>query len=97
MKKGEITDVMAPKLCSLQLDSGERTEVEQHQLETVVPKKEGARVLVLAGPHKGARARLLKRSSQSAQAAIQLAEDFSVHKVGFDDISEYVGELGEDE
>ena len=43
------------------------------------------------------RAKLLKRSSETSQAAVQLTEDFSVHKLSFDQIAEFVGELGEEE
>ena len=43
------------------------------------------------------RAKLLKRSSESSQAAVQLTEDLSVHKLSFDQISDFVGELGEEE
>ena len=55
LKKGEVTDVMAPTLCSIVLDSGERIEARQPQLETVIPKKEGARLLIVAGELKGQR------------------------------------------
>jgi hypothetical protein len=51
----------------------------------------------LAGEHRGQRARLLKRNTETAAAAVQLTEDFSVLKVSFDDIAEFVGEAGEDE
>jgi hypothetical protein len=40
---------MSPTQCSLALDSGERVDARQDQLETVVPKKEGSRLLVVSG------------------------------------------------
>ena len=88
---------MAPRICSVSLDSGERVEAQQSQLETVVPKKEGARVLVVAGRHRGAAGKLLQRSSGSARAAVQLFADLSVHKLGFEEIAEFVGDAFEDE
>ena len=98
MKKGVVTDVVTPTRCSIFLDSGDRTvDAEQSQLETVVPKKEGTRVLLLQGKLRGQRAKLLKRNTESCQAAVQLTEDLSVHKVGFDDFSEYLGDPGEEE
>lgn len=90
-------DVLTPSLCSVLLDTGERLDAHHGQLETVIPKKEGARLLVVSGRLRGRRARLLKRSTESSQAAVQLSEDFSVHKVSFDEISEYVGDFGDDE
>ena len=46
---------MAPTLCSVVLDGGERIEAQQQQLETVIPKREGARLLIVAGELKGQR------------------------------------------
>ena len=97
LKKGEITDVWSPTSCSVQLDSGGRTDASQHELETVVPRKEGARVLVVAGKLRGHRAKLLDRDPDRSQATIQLTEDFSVSEVLFDEIAEYVGDFGEEE
>ena len=71
--------------------------VEQEQLETLVPKGEGVRVLVLAGEHRWQKARLLQRNAETGMAAVQLTGDFAVLKLPLDDISEYVGPLQEDE
>jgi hypothetical protein len=54
-------------------------------------------LLVLAGQHRGRRAKLLQQSVNTSQAAIQLTEDLSVVKVQFDEIAEFNGELGEEE
>ncbi|KAK9830438.1 hypothetical protein WJX72_011748 [[Myrmecia] bisecta] len=99
LKKLEIVDVHQPTVCTLyRADTNESFDhVRQSQLETVVPKAEGARVMVVAGEFKGHRAKLVKRSSQSAAAAVQLLSDFTIQKVSFDDISEYVGDAGEEE
>lgn len=97
LKKGEITDVMSPTLCTVVLDSGSPVDAYQSELETIVPKKEGARVLVVGGKLRGQRAKLLQRNAEHSQAAIQLTEDFSVLKVSFDEIAEFVGDLGQEE
>ena len=97
LKKGEITDVWSPTSCSLQLDSGGRTDASQHELETIVPRKEGTRVLVVAGKLRGHRAKLLHRDSERSQVTIQLTEDFSVCEVSFDEVAEYVGDFGYEE
>lgn len=83
--------------CSILLDDGRSIDAQQQDLETVIPKKEGARVLVVAGQYRGQRAKLLQRNTEFSQAAIQLTEDFSICKVSFDEIAEFVGEYGVDE
>ena len=97
LKKGEITDVWSPTSCSIQLDSGSRVDADQQELETVVPRREGARILVVAGKLRGHRAKLLQRDSERSQATIQLTEDFSVSEVSFDEVAEFVGDFGEEE
>lgn len=55
----------------------------------VVPK-EGAAVMLLSGPHARQVATLLKKSNGAA--AVRLLSDFSVLKVMYDEIAEYVGQ-----
>lgn len=69
----------------------------QDQVETVVPREAGARVLVVAGRHRGQRARLLSRSGAAGVVAVQLAAELDVARLGFDEICLFVGEAGEDE
>ncbi|KAK9851551.1 hypothetical protein WJX84_004785 [Apatococcus fuscideae] len=72
--------------------------VQQLQLETVIPRKEGSRVLILAGPSKGQKAWLLKRNSESGAAAVRPTMDPDcILRLPFDSISEYVGAMGEEE
>lgn len=92
LKKGSIIDVKAPTICDVLLDEKDHVvEVRQSQLETVVPKKEGAVLLVVAGEKKGERGKLLSRNSETGLAAVQLLGDFSIHKLSLDDVAEYVG------
>ena len=94
-----MVDVHSPTTCNLHLAETNETitDVSQAQLETVVPRSEGSRVLVVRGVSRGERARLLSRNATAGAAAVQLTGDLTVHKVGFDDISEYVGEYGDEE
>jgi G patch domain/KOW motif-containing protein len=79
-------------------DSGETVQgVRESQLETLVPKGQGIRVLILAGEHRGQKARLLQRNADTGAAAVQLVADFSVVKLSLDDVAEYVGPEGDDE
>ncbi|KAK9845269.1 hypothetical protein WJX81_001675 [Elliptochloris bilobata] len=99
LRKAEVVDVPAPTRCALLLpDTGETVaDVHEDQVETVVPRELGARVLVVAGPHRGQRAWLLSRSGAAGVAAVQLAAELDVMRLGFDQISHFVGEAGEDE
>ena len=100
LKKAEIIEVLQPKVCTLYSRDTRKyySNVHQSQLETVVPQDEGARVLVVQGQYKGQRARLLKRSKEAQSAVVQFLSDLSqVAKLPFDDVSQYVGERGEEE
>ena len=66
--------------------------LEQSQLETVVPKKEGARVMIVGGRLRQRLATLLKKNNDTGLAAVQLLDELSVEKLSLDDIAEYVGE-----
>ncbi|KAK9832361.1 hypothetical protein WJX74_007608 [Apatococcus lobatus] len=100
LQKAEIIDVHAPTICSLHFPVTNETvdNVQQLQLETVIPRKEGSRVLILAGPSKGQKAWLLKRNSESGAAAVRPTMDPDcILRLPFDSISEYVGAMGEEE
>ena len=42
-------------------------------------------------------ARLLKRETDTGQATVQLLSSFEAVQVAFDDVSEFLGDAGEDE
>lgn len=71
-------------------------QLPESSLETVVPKHEGAAVLVVGGPHRGARGRLLQCNTAAGAAAVQLAADFSIQRLLLDHVAAYVGEMEED-
>ena len=99
LKKAEVIEVLQPKLCTLYSRDTRKyySNVRQDQLETVVPQNEDARVLVVQGQFKGQRARLLQRRKDAQLAVVQFVSDFEVHKLPFDDVSEFVGDRGDDE
>ena len=88
---------MSPTQCSVYIEGRGSVDAAQHELETVVPRREGSRILVVSGNLRGHRAKLLQRNVDSGQAAIQLTEDFSICKLSFDEIAEFVGDFGEEE
>lgn len=52
-------------------------------------------MLVLVGPHRMRRGRLLERHSSEARAIVQLSGDLQVVEMSFDDVAEWVGGQGE--
>lgn len=100
LQKAEIIDVHAPTTCSLHFPETNETvdNVQQSQLETVIPRKEGSRVLILAGPSRGQKAWLLKRNAESGAAAVRpTMHPDCILRLAFDSLSEYVGAMGEEE
>tara|TARA_B100000405_G_scaffold283577_1_gene229239 strand:+ start:3856 stop:5337 length:1482 start_codon:yes stop_codon:yes gene_type:complete len=91
LKKASVVDVLTPRTCALQLEGGEvLTDVPQRALETALPKRGGA-VVVLVGEHRGQRGTMLDKKGEVA--AVQLSEELSVHKISLDHIAEYTGAL----
>lgn len=94
-----MVDVPEATTCSIVLsDTREKLSgVRQAQLETVVPREERRRVLVVLGRLRGQRAKLLRRDAEAGTVVVQLTADYSAQELSFDEVSEYVGELGEEE
>ena len=100
LKKAEVIEVTQPTRCTLYSRDLRKyvSDVHQNLLETVVPQEEGSRLMVVSGEHKGKRVRLLKRSRDAQVAVVQFMSDLSqVVKLSFDDVSQYVGDKGEEE
>lgn len=99
LKKAEVVDVPEPTLCSIVISETQEklSGVRQSQLETVVPKEERRRVLIVLGRFRGQRAKMLRRDLEAGTVVVQLTADYSAQELSFDEVSEYVGELGEEE
>ena len=99
LKKAVITDVVTPLTCDLAMDDSAKkrvSAVDQRSLETVVPKAQGARLVVVRGQERGRKCALVKRKTSEGVATVQFASDFTVRDVSLDDVCEYVGEDDED-
>lgn len=72
-------------------------QLPQSALETVVPKTEGATVLIVRGPFRLRKARLLRAHAADGVAAVQLLSDYSVQRMMLDDVAEFVGPVEEEE
>jgi hypothetical protein len=63
--------------------------VEERDLETALPKA-GGFVLIVAGPQRGRKARLLERDSKSNKGVVQLVDEFETIICKLDDVAEHV-------
>ncbi|XP_053329204.1 G-patch domain and KOW motifs-containing protein [Spea bombifrons] len=89
-----IEDVPSPRSCVCRTESGRILEdIKQDMLETVIPKEEGDRVMVVLGKHRGQVGTIMHRDKHKCHALVQLQGD---HEEGvtlsYDVICHYAGE-----
>lgn len=97
-KKVRILDVTSFDSCTCKTEEGKiLDDVSVEYLETIIPKSKGSYILIVNGKYKGKHAKLLERRKSEGVATVQLISNKHVTSVSFDDISEFVGELPEDE
>ena len=85
--KGVVQSVIDKYGCSLKiLDSGDLIQLDQDDLQTVIPKNEGDKVLVCNGIMVGKKARIVKIRKDGENADLEIEGD--VHKrISFEDFS----------
>jgi len=89
MKKGSIVDVPRPGLAVVRVDEEDLCEVNERDLETALPKA-GGLVIIVVGPKRGLKARLLERDSKNNRGVVQLMDDFETIPCRLDDVAEFV-------
>ncbi len=92
-----VDDVQSADRCSCRADDDGAylDDVRPRQLETVVPRAEGAAVMVVRGEMAGAVGEMLRRDRDRGVAAVRVLPDGDIVKMDFDDICEYTGEIPE--
>lgn len=93
LKKGEVVDVVGPTTCDISMDGTRELlqGVEQGMLETALPKKGGA-VLVLYGKHKGVYGNLVEKDLEEETGVIRNADSHELVNVQLEQIAEYLGD-----
>ncbi|XP_043850678.1 G-patch domain and KOW motifs-containing protein [Dromiciops gliroides] len=98
--KMTIEDVLSPDTCVCRTDEGRLLEgLREDMLETLIPKEETARVMVVLGPQRGQVGRLLGRDKEKSRALVQLLQEEgqgTVLQLGYDAVCHYVGPVAED-
>jgi len=91
-QKVRVVDVITPTECTCVTDSGRLLEgVGQRHLETLVPRQEGAIVMVVRGPWRRRLAKVLDRSGSRSRVWVQPKDETDVVELGYDDVCEYAG------
>ncbi|XP_002156442.2 G-patch domain and KOW motifs-containing protein isoform X1 [Hydra vulgaris] len=97
-KKVKVLDVISKNVCTCKTDDKTHLEdVHQKYLETVIPREKDSYVMIVLGKYKGRLAKLLERSSKDCNAVVQMTSNKHVIKISYDHVSEYLGELPDDE
>lgn len=93
LKKGEVVDVVGPKVCDIAMDEGRELiqGVSQELLETALPQR-GGPVLVLFGKHKGVYGKLMERDLDRETGVVEDADTLDLINVRLEQIAEYIGE-----
>eukprot|EP00035_Acanthoeca_spectabilis_P031415 m.14042 g.14042 ORF g.14042 m.14042 type:complete len:511 (-) comp4740_c0_seq1:2211-3743(-) len=92
-KKVRVVDVTAPTRCNCLDDSGVLLEdLNQSELETIIPKKEGGVVTIVLGEFKGRRGKILEKDKKRSKLVVQLMGDAEVLTFTYDEVSEFLGE-----
>lgn len=93
LKKGEVVDVVGPRVCDVSMDDGNELVqgVSQDVLETVLPRR-GGPVLVLSGKHKGVYGSLVERDLDRETGVVRDADTHDLINVRLEQIAEYIGD-----
>ncbi|XP_059543570.1 G-patch domain and KOW motifs-containing protein-like [Myotis daubentonii] len=96
--KMTIEDVFSPDTCICQTDEGQVLEgVREDMLETLVPRVQGSRVMVVLGPQAGRVGHLLRWDREQSQAVVHLRRENRLVELHYDAVCEYVGPRDSDE
>ncbi|XP_037282080.1 G-patch domain and KOW motifs-containing protein [Rhipicephalus microplus] len=92
--KMTIEDVTSRTTCMCNTEDGKILEdIKASMLETVIPRKAPAHVLVLLGSYCGQVGLVLKRDKERCCATVQMLYDKAVLDFSYDSISEYTGDI----
>nr|KAF6294593.1 G-patch domain and KOW motifs [Pipistrellus kuhlii] len=93
-----IEDVLSPDTCVCRTDEGQVLDgIREDMLETLIPKVQGKRVMVVLGPQAGRVGRLLSWDREQSQAVVQLRRENRVLELHYDAVCEYIGPDDSDE
>ncbi|KAK1346232.1 hypothetical protein QTO34_000085 [Cnephaeus nilssonii] len=93
-----IEDVLSPDTCVCRTDEGQVLDgIREDMLETLIPKVQGKRVMVVLGPQAGRVGHLLSWDREKSQAVVQLRRENRLLELHYDAVCEYIGPTDSDE
>ncbi|XP_007956569.1 G-patch domain and KOW motifs-containing protein [Orycteropus afer afer] len=96
--KMTVEDVLSSDICVCRTEEGQILEgVREDMLETLIPKVEGSRVMVVLGPQAGRVGRLLGRDTERSRALVQLRRENQLLELHYDAVCQYTGPSNSDE
>ncbi|KAF6144680.1 hypothetical protein GIB67_006172 [Kingdonia uniflora] len=93
LKKGEVVDVIGPRVCDISMDeTNELVQgIDQDILETALPRC-GGPVLVLFGKHKGVFGNLVEKDNEKETGVVRDADSHELLNVRLEQVAEYIGD-----
>jgi len=92
--KMEVVDVVTSDSCDCRTDEGKLVEnIRTDKLETLIPKKDGGRVMAVRGERKGEIGQVIARDKVKYLATVQLFQSEDVLSLDYDSVCEYLGEV----
>jgi len=96
--KMEVLDVVTSDSCDCRTDEGKIVEnIRTDKVETLIPKKDGGRVMVVRGERKGEIGQIIGRDKVKYMATVQLYQSEDVLILDYDNVCEYLGEVPDDD
>jgi len=96
--KMEVLDVVTSDSCDCRTDEGKLVEdIRTDKVETLIPKKDGGRVMVVRGERKGEIGQIIGRDKVKYMATVQLYQSEDVLSLDYDNVCEYLGEVPDDD
>jgi len=96
--KMEVLDVVTSDSCDCRTDEGKLVEnIRTDKVETLIPKKDGGRVMVVRGERKGEIGQVIGRDKGKYMATVQLYQSEDVLSLDYDSVCEYLGEVPDDD
>ncbi|XP_074023137.1 LOW QUALITY PROTEIN: G-patch domain and KOW motifs-containing protein-like [Numenius arquata] len=90
-----VEDLLSPDTCVCRTDEGQLVEgLKEAMLETVIPRGDADRVMVVLGPHAGKVGRILEREPGRSRALVQLEGTTGAGRVlelDYDAVCHYLG------
>jgi len=89
-----VVDVVTSDSCDCRTDEGKLVEnIRTDKLETLIPKKDGGRVMVVRGDRKSEIGQVIARDKVKYKATVQLFQSEDVLSLDYDSVCEYIGEV----